>query len=182
MSLVNSVDAIFQDRFKELPLLVRSPGRVNLIGEHTDYNMGFVLPAAVKKSIYFAITPRNDRICKVYSMDMDDEHDFSIDGLQFTKKGWPNYLMGAVEQLVKARYNIKGFNCVFGGDIPIGAGMSSSAALEAGLAFALNYLFELRIEDIDLVKLAQKAENEFVGVKCGIRSEEHTSELQSRLP
>jgi galactokinase len=168
MSLVQSVSALFQEKFKEQPLLFRSPGRVNLLGEHTDYTMGYVLPAAIDKAIYFAITPRSDRQCTVYAMDMNDEHEFSLDDLPSSKKGWPNYLMGVVDQFVKAKYTIGGFNCVFGGDIPIGAGMSSSAALEAGLAFALNSIFELHIDKLSLVKLAQKAENEFVGVQCGI--------------
>jgi galactokinase len=168
MSLVESTTAIFREKFKIQPLLFRSPGRVNLIGEHTDYNMGYVLPAAIDKAIFFAITPRSDRQCNVYAMDMNDEHEFSLDNLQFSKKGWPNYLMGAVDQFVKAKYSVRGFNCVFGGDIPIGAGMSSSAAIEAGLAFALNSMFDLQIDALSLVKLAQKAENEFVGVRCGI--------------
>ncbi|MGD1044425.1 MAG: galactokinase [Bacteroidota bacterium] len=168
MSFVESTTALFRERFKEQPLLFRSPGRVNLIGEHTDYNMGYVLPAAIDKAIYFAIAPRSDRQCKVYAMDMNDEHEYSIDDLHFSKKGWPNYLMGVVDQCIKTKYRIRGFNCVFGGDIPIGAGMSSSAALEAGLAFALNTMFDLHIEALSLVKLAQKAENEFVGVQCGI--------------
>ena len=168
MSLVQLATNIFREKFKEQPLLFRSPGRVNLIGEHTDYNMGYVLPAAIDKAIFFAITPRSDRQCIVYAMDMNEEHEFSVDDLQFSKKGWPNYLMGVVDQFVKAKYSIRGFNCVFGGDIPIGAGMSSSAALEAGLAFALNSMFDLQIDALSLVKLAQKAENEFVGVRCGI--------------
>jgi galactokinase len=168
MNTVHRVEEKFKERFAEKPLLVRSPGRVNLIGEHTDYNMGYVLPAAIDKSIYFAITPRRDRQCNVVALDMKEEHEFLIDDLQVTKKGWPNYLMGVVDQLIQARYVIKGFNCVFGGDIPIGAGMSSSAAIEAGLAFALNYIFELRMDALALVKFAQKAENEFVGVQCGI--------------
>ncbi len=168
MNLAESVEAIFRKKFNEQPLLIRSPGRVNLIGEHTDYNKGYVLPAAIDKSIYFAIAPRKDRQCIVVAMDMNDEYEFSIDDIQVTKKGWPNYLMGVVDQLIHAQYMIQGFNCVFGGDIPIGAGMSSSAALEAGLAFALNHMFELRIDDLALVKFAQKAENRFVGVQCGI--------------
>ena len=168
MSLVKPVTALFREKFKVQPLVIRSPGRVNLIGEHTDYNMGYVLPAAIDKAIYFAITPRSDRQCNVYAMDMNDEHEFSLDDLRSSKKGWPNYLMGVVDQFVKAKYSIRGFNCVFGGDIPIGAGMSSSAAIEAGLAFAFNSLFDLRIDALSLVKLAQKAENEFVGVRCGI--------------
>jgi galactokinase len=141
---------------------------VNLIGEHTDYNLGYVLPAAIEKAIYFAITPRNDRVCDIFALDMDDEYKFTLDNLQFTPKGWPNYLMGVVDQFIKTRYRLRGFNCVFGGDIPIGAGLSSSAAIEAGLAFALKTLFELRIDDLAMVQLAQKAENEFVGVRCGI--------------
>jgi galactokinase len=168
MNLTKSVESVFKEKFKEHPLLIRSPGRVNLIGEHTDYNKGFVLPAAIDKSIYFAIAPRNDRRCTVVAMDMNDEHEFSIDDLPSTPKGWPNYLMGVVDQFIQSTYAIQGFNCVFGGDIPIGAGMSSSAALEAGLAFALNYIFKLQIDDITLVKVAQKAENVFVGVQCGI--------------
>ena len=168
MNLAESVESTFRKKFKEQPLLVRSPGRVNLLGEHTDYNKGYVLPAAIDKSIYFAIAQRDDRRCMVLAMDMNDEYEFSIDNLQKSNKEWPNYLMGVVDQFLKARYDLKGFNCVFGGDIPIGAGMSSSAALEAGLAFALNSLFELRIDNLSLVKFAQKAENEFVGVQCGI--------------
>jgi galactokinase len=168
MNTVNRVEEKFKERFAEQPFLVRSPGRVNLIGEHTDYNLGYVLPAAIDKAIYFAITPRNDRLCNILALDMDDEYKFTLDDLQFTPKGWPNYLMGVVDQFINAHYRIRGFNCVFGGDIPIGAGLSSSAAIEAGLAFALNKLFDLRIEDLSLVKLAQAAENEFVGVRCGI--------------
>jgi len=168
MDIIHSVEKHFWDKFQEQPLLFRSPGRVNLIGEHTDYNMGYVLPAAIDKAIYFAITPRSDKQCCVYAMDMKDEYVFSIDNLSSSEKGWPNYLMGVIDQFVKSNYCIKGFNCVFGGDIPIGAGMSSSAALEAGLAFALNSIFELQIDKLALVKLAQKAENQFVGVKCGI--------------
>jgi galactokinase len=168
MNFVKRIEEAFKVHFKEQPLLVRSPGRVNLIGEHTDYNMGYVLPAAIDKAIYFAITPRHDRVCHIISFDLEDEYQCTLDDLQFTKKGWPNYLMGVIDQFMKARYHLQGFNCVFGGDIPIGAGLSSSAALEAGLAFALNYMFELHIEDLKLVQLAKKAENEFVGVRCGI--------------
>ncbi|MBI5729525.1 MAG: galactokinase [Ignavibacteriales bacterium] len=158
----------FQELFNEKPLLVRSPGRVNLIGEHTDYNEGFVLPAAIDKAIYFAISPRDDEKCSLFALDMNESFEFAVCSLLFTEKHWPNYLMGVVDQLNKFGHKLKGFNCVFGGDIPIGAGMSSSAAIEAGLAFALNHIFNLGIDKLTLVKLAQKAENEFVGVKCGI--------------
>jgi galactokinase len=168
MDIVKSVEAKFIQVYNEEPLIVRSPGRVNLIGEHTDYNNGFVLPGAIDKAIYYAVSPRNDDSCKLIAVDMNDDFEFRISDLKFSEKGWPNYLMGVVDQLLKAGYVLKGFNCVFGGDIPIGAGLSSSAAIEAGLAFTLNHIFSLRIDKLDMVKLAQKAENEFVGVKCGI--------------
>jgi galactokinase len=168
MSPADLVAEKFRGLFQEQPLLIRSPGRVNLIGEHTDYNLGFVLPAAIDKAIYFAIAPRKDQICTLHAIDVDDDYYFSLDKLVRTERGWPNYLMGVVDQILKKGHHIGGFNCVFGGDIPIGAGLSSSAALEAGLAFALNRIFALGIDSLSLVKLAQKAENEFVGVQCGI--------------
>jgi galactokinase len=168
MQLYENVELKFKELFSETPLIVRSPGRVNLIGEHTDYNLGYVLPAAIDKAIYFAISPRSDDKCIVYALDMNEQFEFGINNLNKSEKGWPNYLMGVIEQLNKSGYNLKGFNCVFGGNIPIGAGLSSSAALEAGLAFSLNHLYQLGIDKLTLVKMAQKAENEFVGVNCGI--------------
>lgn len=168
MSIPEVVEKKFHELFNEEPVVVRSPGRVNLIGEHTDYNMGYVLPGAIDKAIYFAVAPRNDDHCKLFAVDMNDSFEFRISDLQFSKKGWPNYLMGVVDQLLKSGYKLKGFDCVFGGDIPIGAGLSSSAAIEAGLIFTLDHIFNLGIDKLDMVKLAQKAENEFVGVNCGI--------------
>jgi len=168
MHLAKAVETKFKELYVEQPCLVRSPGRVNLIGEHTDYNMGYVLPAAIDKVIYFAIAPRDDRRCSVYALDLDQKCQFGLSDLHPSPDGWPNYLMGVVDQLVKEHRELRGFNCVFGGDIPIGAGLSSSAAIEAGLAYALNRVFDLGIDRLSLVKLAQKAENEFVGVRCGI--------------
>ncbi len=168
MDIALSVSKKFRELYKETPLLVRSPGRVNLIGEHTDYNNGFVLPAAIDKAVYFAINKREDEKCFLYAADLEDYFEFGISNLLFSNKIWPNYLMGVVDQLNKMGKKINGFNCVFGGDIPIGAGLSSSAAIEAGLAFSLNHIFDLNIDKLSLVKLSQKAENEFVGVKCGI--------------
>jgi galactokinase len=158
----------FIDLFDKEPMIVRSPGRVNLIGEHTDYNMGFVLPAAIDKAIYFAIAPSATHKCKLYAVDFTDEYEFTLGVIKKSRKGWPNYLLGVIYQLKKAGYHIKPFHCIFGGTIPVGAGLSSSAALEAGFAYALNILFGLNIDKLDLVKMAQKAENEFVGVQCGI--------------
>lgn len=168
MKLAKAIEKEFKEIFHDDPLIIQSPGRVNLIGEHTDYNNGFVLPAAIDKAIYFAISSRNDNLCKLFASDMNESFDFTLDKFNYSEKSWPNYLMGVVDQLKKRGYEFSGFNCVFGGDIPIGAGLSSSAAVEAGLAFALNYLFKLGIDKLSLVKIAQKAENEYVGVNCGI--------------
>ncbi len=168
MEIPKIIEKKFIEIFHSDPLIFRSPGRVNLIGEHTDYNNGFVLPASIDKAIYFAISSRRDKMCKFFASDMNESFEFSLDNLIYSKKGWPNYLMGVVDQLKKRNYKFSGFNCVFGGDIPIGAGLSSSAAVEAGLAFALNNLFNLGINKLSLVNIAQMAENEFVGVNCGI--------------
>lgn len=160
------------DKFTELfiytPLLVRSPGRINLIGEHTDYNEGFVLPAAIDKEMILAVARNDSDTCRLFSMDFNEGVAFHLQDLKPSDKGWPNYIMGVVDQLQKAGYAIGGFDCVFGGDIPIGAGLSSSAALECGAAFALNQLFGLDIDNISMIRYAQKAEHVFAGVKCGI--------------
>jgi galactokinase len=166
--MINKIEVKYRDLFAGKPLLVRSPGRVNFIGEHTDYNEGFVLPAAINKAIYFAIGASGSETCRLFAVDMKQEFSFDLNNIDHSHLGWPNYLMGVADQLQKASYPIRGFNCVFGGDIPIGAGLSSSAAVEAGLMFALNELFALSIEKENIVRLAQKAENEFVGVNCGI--------------
>jgi len=155
-------------RFSTAPLLVRAPGRINLIGEHTDYNNGFVLPAAIDKGIYLGIIKRNDRQLRFHALDLDDHYSGSLDALQPTQQHWPDYLQGVVQQLMQRGYPISGFECVFGGNIPQGAGLSSSAALECAVLFALNQLFELNISTLDMARIAQAAENNFVGVRCGI--------------
>lgn len=160
------------NKFKQLyssePVVVRSPGRVNLIGEHTDYNNGFVLPAAVNKEIYFAIAPNGTNTMRAYAFDLQEQAEFDLNGVKPQEINWANYLLGVVAQFQKAGHAVKGFDVVFGGNIPMGAGMSSSAAVECGLAYALNYLFAYNIEKFALVKMAQKAEHEFAGVMCGI--------------
>lgn len=158
----------FIERYAEEPLLFSSPARINLIGEHTDYNEGFVLPGAVNRHIYFAILPRPDRVGELVAFNLAETHTFHLDVLQKSDKSWPNYLIGVVSAYQRAGYHPGGFNCVFGGDIPIGAGLSSSAALEAGLAFALNQIHKMDLHPLELVKIAQRAENDFVGVQCGI--------------
>ncbi len=158
----------FRNKFNTKPLLVRSPGRVNLIGEHTDYNEGFVLPTAIDKAIIFAVSPNKDHIYRIYSMDMDEYVEVEQGHIKKSNAHWANYLLGVIDQIKKRGFEVPGFDCVFGGDIPIGAGLSSSAAIEAGLAFCINEIFQLHIDKLDLVKLSQKAENDFVGVQCGI--------------
>ena len=166
--LVPVVAERFRRHFPGKPQLVVSPGRVNLIGEHTDYNEGFVLPGATDKVVVFAVARRTDALCHLVSRDFDQEFRCEIGQFHRSPLRWPDYLQGVLDQFVKAGHPVRGFNCVFGGDIPIGAGMSSSAAIEGGLAFAVNALFGLGLDSLTLVRMAQKAENEFVGVRCGI--------------
>jgi len=165
---IDVVAAEFKRRFPGRPLFVVSPGRVNLIGEHTDYNEGFVLPGAVDKAIVFAVGPRADDLCHFVSRDFDQEFRVELNELHRSPLRWPDYLQGVVDQFLRDGHRLRGFNVVFGGDIPIGAGMSSSAAIEGGLAFALDRLFGLGLGGVALALLAQRAENEFVGVRCGI--------------
>ncbi|WP_210463193.1 galactokinase [Rufibacter roseolus] len=166
--MVEDIVAKFKKLYKSEPVVARSPGRVNLIGEHTDYNEGFVLPAAINKEIYFALAPNGTQTMRAYAFDLEESGEFDLTNVQRTDIGWANYLLGVVAQLQKANYEVKGFDLVFGGNIPIGAGLSSSAAVECGLAYALNYLYAYGIERFDMVKMAQKAEHEYALVMCGI--------------
>lgn len=167
MDLPAQLTASYRDTFPESPLLICSPGRVNLIGEHTDYNEGFVLPAAIDKAIYLAVGSRSDNAVHLIAYDLQETYTGSLDGLVPTHT-WADYLLGVVAQLRLAGNRVGGFNCVFGGTIPIGAGLSSSAALENGVGFALNELYHLGLDRITLLKLSQRAENDFVGAKVGI--------------
>ena len=146
-----------------------SPGRINLIGEFTDYNNGFVLPAAIDKGVYFAITPRDDhRIC-LYSNDFREEYFTSTDHPERSiKSSWPNYILGVVNQFQQAGITLNGFDAAITGNMPIGSGLSSSAAVECSVALILNEISKSGFEKLQLVVMAQKAENDFVGVKCGI--------------
>ena len=160
--------ASFRRQFGEPAVLVRSPGRVNLIGEHTDYNQGFVLPAAVDRGIAMAIRPRSDRRYVLHALDLNRRLEGDLRKLAPHPERWPNYLLGVLDQLQKSEHPVGGFELVYGGDLPMGAGMSSSAALECGLVFSLNELFGLGLDRLTMAKLSQAAEHSFVGVKCGI--------------
>lgn len=170
------MDALTQkirNRFKELfnaePLLVRSPGRINLIGEHTDYNDGFVMPAAIDKEIIFAIGHSSSADSQVYALDFDQHISIDVKNpAKVHKPGWANYLLGVLFQIQQHGYSVPSFNCVFGGNIPTGAGLSSSAALECGFGFALSEVFGFDIPRLNIVTMAQWAEHNYVGVKCGI--------------
>lgn len=158
----------FTEQFSGSPLLVQSPGRVNIIGEHTDYNNGFVLPAAIDKGVYIAIAKRNDDELHLFSGEFLEKYQTTSTEVKPTDKGWPNYVLGVVDQLQKHGHKLGGFNLVVDGNVPIGAGLSSSAAVECATAFALNKLFGLRLGKMEIALQAQKAEHEFAGVMCGI--------------
>ncbi|MES1217258.1 MAG: galactokinase [Bacteroidota bacterium] len=159
---------IFLKKFGNNPLIVRSPGRINLIGEHTDYNEGFVLPAAIDKFIYVAASSREDDSILLYAQAFKQDHQSTVNAVAPSDKGWPNYILGVVDQLQKNGYKIGGFNLAIDGDIPPGGGLSSSAAVECATIFALNELFALGLSRMSMVKMAQLAEHTYAGVKCGI--------------
>lgn len=166
--LVDSVREKFKQRYETEPRIFRSPGRVNIIGEHTDYNNGFVLPAAIDKAIYVGISRRADDQIFLYSEEFNEEHNTDLVTVMPTDKQWPNYILGVVDQLKKRGYEIHGFNLNLDGDVPVGAGLSSSAAVECAVAFALNEVFELGIQKEELAEIGQKAEHTYAGVMCGI--------------
>lgn len=157
----------FIQLFGKDPLIVVSPGRINLIGEHTDYNDGFVLPAAIDKKIVYAVALNGTRQCNVHAVFTHETVFFDLDNVVPTP-GWINYLMGVVYQLQQGNYPVEGFDCVIAGDIPVGAGMSSSAAVEGGLVFALDEIFQYGMSRMEMALLGQRAEHSFPGVKCGI--------------
>lgn len=168
-TLINEVKTKFIEIFNQNPLLVFSPGRINLIGEHTDYNDGFVFPAAVDKGIAAAIQKSDLGDCTAIAIDMDSAISFDLDALRPLKEGsWENYVLGVVAEIKKRNLDIGDFNMVFKGNIPFGAGMSSSAALENSVVFGLNTLFNLGLSKQDMILISQKAEHHYVGVKCGI--------------
>jgi len=168
--LINKLHNDFKRQFAAgSQLAARAPGRANIIGEHTDYNGGFVLPAAIDKNIYALGSKRDDSTFNVYSHDFQESVSFSVHNLEFDKiHSWSNYIKGVLWEFRNAGFELHGMNIVFGGDIPIGAGLSSSAALELAAAVMVKSLCDLDISDRDLIHICWNAERNFVGVQCGI--------------
>ncbi|RME83849.1 MAG: galactokinase, partial [Caldilineae bacterium] len=168
-AIPDEVSARFAEMFGRPPtLLARAPGRVNLIGEHTDYNDGFVLPMAIDRAIWLAVRPRADQRVVVHSLEFDQTVTFSLARLQNEHAGWVEYIRGVAWALQEAGYALRGWEGVLAGDVPIGAGLSSSAALEMATARAFAAVSELPWEPKSMARLGQRAENEWVGMKCGI--------------
>jgi galactokinase len=154
---------------REPTLFVAAPGRVNLIGEHTDYNDGFVLPAAIDRHIVLAVAPREDRIVRLHALDFAEHSQFSLDAVDHDEQAaWSNYERGVAWALQGAGYTLSGLDGVITGDVPIGSGLSSSAAIEVATALAFQTLGDLDLDGVERALLCQKAENEFVGMRCGI--------------
>lgn len=162
-----TVSKAFTSAFNHIPQLYFSPGRINLIGEHVDYNDGFVLPAAINKGVYYAVAPNTSGLVNISALDYHEKISIPFSDIKKTS-GWRNYVLSVVNEFLLLQKNIGGFDCVFSGDIPIGSGMSSSAAVEGGLAFALNEIFNAGLDRKALALLCQRAEHNFPNMKCGI--------------
>ncbi len=160
--------SIFKQRFGNEGVVYTSPGRINLIGEHTDYNGGFVFPGAIDKGIYACIRLNGTDKVRAYSIDKEDYCEFGMNEEDHPHLHWANYIFGVCREIIKRGYKLEGFDVVFYGDVPIGAGMSSSAALESTIAFALNDLLNLGIDKFEMARIGQSTEHNYCGVKCGI--------------
>jgi galactokinase len=167
-AVVKQLAQRFIERFGVVPQIFRAPGRVNLIGEHTDYNEGFVLPVALDLAIYVACAPRDDGRLSVHSLAFDETCEFALDAVATPCHVWSDYVRGVVRALRRSGRALSGANIMAHGDLPMGAGLSSSAALEVAVGYALCQLSGAAIDKIELALLCQAAENDFVGTRCGV--------------
>jgi galactokinase len=167
--LIKKTTAFFQNTFQNTPeKIVLSPGRINIIGEHIDYNYGYVLPAAIDKIICFAFAKNNTKKSKIVAIDLNEEFEVDLTkAISLSKVVWTNYILGVIKQMQDNGFSFDGFNCVFSSNIPVGSGLSSSAALECGTIFGIKELFNLSIPKVDIALMGQKAEH-WVGINCGI--------------
>jgi galactokinase len=167
--LIKDTKAFYQKTFNSTAdTVILSPGRINIIGEHIDYNDGYVLPAAIDKIICFAFEKNNTKIANIHAIDLNENFEIDVTSKQeLTDSVWTNYLRGVLNQLHLKGYSLEGFNCTFSSNIPSGSGLSSSAALECGFLYGINELFNLGIKPIDIALMGQSAEH-WVGINCGI--------------
>jgi len=168
--LIEQTSAHFEKIFQSKPEnIFLSPGRINIIGEHVDYNDGFVLPAAINKYICFAVSKNTTPECTIVAKDLNETYHFDLnDDLKPTNKMWVNYILGVLHQLKEKGAKMHGINIVFSSTIPMGAGLSSSAALECGIGYLMSKLFDLGLTKEEIALIGQKSEHTFVGVNCGI--------------
>ena len=160
---------IYQEKFgNNTPEVYASPGRVNLIGEHTDYNGSFVFPGAIDKGMIAAIRLNGTEKVRAFAIDLNESSEFGLNEENLPQEGWAKYIFGVCREIIKRGGAVAGFDTVFAGDVPLGAGMSSSAALESTYAYALNDMFNLGIDTFELARIGQSTEHNYVGVKCGI--------------
>ncbi|WP_298155118.1 galactokinase [Flavobacterium sp.] len=168
--LIRNTVAKFEKEFGAPPEnLFLAPGRINIIGEHVDYNNGFVLPAAINKYICFAVSESHSNQCSIIAIDLNEKFTFSLDNpINPATIMWPNYMLGVLAQFIEKQMPVKGFNLAFSSTIPMGAGLSSSAAVECGFGYAMNKMFSLGLTKAEIAVTGQKAEHTFAGVNCGI--------------
>lgn len=168
--LIRQTSELFEQTFQKAPeYIFLSPGRINIIGEHVDYNDGFVMPAAINKYICFAVSKNKDSNCTLVAKDLNETYSFDVnDELKPIEKMWANYILGVLHQLKSKGLKLDGFTIVFSSTVPMGAGLSSSAALECGIGYAMNTMFNLGLSKEEIALIGQKAEHTFAGVNCGI--------------
>ncbi|MDR0832750.1 MAG: galactokinase [Candidatus Symbiothrix sp.] len=162
------IQKVFKEKFGDGGMTYTSPGRINLIGEHTDYNGGFVLPGAIDKAMYAVVKPNGTDKVRAFAADLNESSEFGLEEKDKPQEGFAKYIFGVAREMIKRGKSIPGFDIVISGDVPLGAGMSSSAALESAVGYALNDQYKLGFTRPELATIGQSTEHNYVGVKCGI--------------